>query len=128
MEVFVQEPSMDWLMFARINKDSERGEKEEWYPQQKLNLAKMKLNGANPAIITKIELESRSKMDPDTLQSIIAVAVGNPNENIRAQYPDHHLDPDQQVRKGNYEYLQFFSGYENGTLVMLRVSHVGPVA
>ncbi|PSN31542.1 hypothetical protein C0J52_27083 [Blattella germanica] len=97
MEVFVQEPSMDWLMFARINKDSERGEKEEWYPQQKLNLAKMKLNGANPAIITKIELESRSKMDPDTLQSIIAVAVGNPNENIRAQYPDHHLEPDQQV-------------------------------
>ncbi|MEE6464057.1 hypothetical protein FKM82_006155 [Ascaphus truei] len=59
MDVFVKEPSLDWknLELKQLKKKGTWSKEVNtasvnWYPVQKVNYARRKLAGANPAVIT----------------------------------------------------------------------------
>jgi hypothetical protein len=69
-------------------------ESQTWYPQQKLDMAKLKLEGANPVTITTEELKAgfnKSKY----LEKFLECVKGH--NSMRAQMQSHHLSPEQQV-------------------------------
>ncbi|KAK3728485.1 hypothetical protein QZH41_002346 [Actinostola sp. cb2023] len=58
MDVFVKEPSLDWKAFAHKQAHSQEMKEEDeqdvgWYPREKVNTARKKFLGANPAYITR---------------------------------------------------------------------------
>jgi len=65
-----------------------------WYPQQKLNLAKLKLEGANPMTITTEELTA-GVQNPKYLAKYLDCVKGHNSK--RAQMPRYQLSPEQQV-------------------------------
>lgn len=103
MDVFVKEPSLDWKNFEmkQLKKGGtwtkEVNTKEiNWYPLQKVNFARRKLEGANPAAITSDEL--RLGFEKDTsFQGLQSVALGTKGVNVRAALPLEGLTVEQQV-------------------------------
>jgi hypothetical protein len=69
-------------------------ESQIWYPQQKLNLAKLKLEGANPVTITTEELKAGFNK-PKYLAKFLECVKGH--NSVRARKPSHHLSPEEQV-------------------------------
>ncbi|XP_077410583.1 DNA-dependent protein kinase catalytic subunit isoform X2 [Vanacampus margaritifer] len=103
MDVFVKEPSLDWKNFEikQLKKggtwaESVDTQKINWYPLQKVNFARQKLEGANPATITSEEL----KLGFEGLtgfQGMQSVALGTPEHNVRAREPSAGLPVEKQV-------------------------------
>jgi hypothetical protein len=59
MDVFIQEPLLDWEKLARrlaTQQTEEGGGASSWFPQNKIDIAKRKLNKLNPAFIMWNEL------------------------------------------------------------------------
>ncbi|GES81504.1 DNA-dependent protein kinase catalytic subunit [Rhizophagus clarus] len=90
MDIFVKEPLLDWLTRANDQKNrnsNEIGEENsqtmEWYPRQKLDIARRKLELENPAYIICDELKAGHSNRP-WFGTIIKIAKGDPNHNIRA--------------------------------------------
>lgn len=103
MDVFVKEPSLDWKNFElkQLKKGGtwtkEVDTKEiNWYPLQKVNFARRKLEGANPAAITSEELRLGFEKDP-AFQGLQSVALGTKEHNIRAELPAAGLSVEKQV-------------------------------
>uniref|UniRef100_A0A8D0GIE8 DNA-dependent protein kinase catalytic subunit n=1 Tax=Sphenodon punctatus TaxID=8508 RepID=A0A8D0GIE8_SPHPU len=104
MDVFVKEPSLDWKNFElkqlkkggawtkEINTDE-----VNWYPLQKVNFAKRKLAGANPAAITCDELRLGHEKSP-AYHEFISVAQGNREHNLRAREPEDGLSEETQAK------------------------------
>ncbi|RGB41839.1 hypothetical protein C1646_738849 [Rhizophagus diaphanus] len=91
MDIFVKEPLLDWLTRANNQKNrnsNEIGEENlqtvEWYPRQKLDIARRKLELENPAYITCDELKAGHSNKP-WFFPIINIAKGDPNHNIRTR-------------------------------------------
>ncbi|RUS72684.1 hypothetical protein EGW08_019554 [Elysia chlorotica] len=88
MDVFVKEPSLDWMVDA--------AEDEKWYPKQKIQFAQRKLQGDHPCHIMRDELElGHSKRE--AFRSFVKVLMGDKKENARAELPAHGLTVEQQV-------------------------------
>ncbi|XP_075968746.1 DNA-dependent protein kinase catalytic subunit [Anarhichas minor] len=103
MDVFVKEPSLDWKNFElkQMKKggtwtDSVNTKEINWYPLQKVNFARRKLEGANPATITSEELKLGFEKDA-AFQGMKSVALGSKDHNIRAQLPAAGLSVEKQV-------------------------------
>lgn len=104
MDIFVKEPSLDWLQNAdkqiqnmrSEDVDLQEGDVSEWYPKEKIAYVKRKLKGANPAFITRDELKL-GHGKKDSYKDFEKVALGEKDTNIRAQLPDHGLTVEQQV-------------------------------
>ncbi|XP_061821672.2 DNA-dependent protein kinase catalytic subunit isoform X1 [Nerophis lumbriciformis] len=103
MDVFVKEPSLDWKNFEV--KQLKKGgtwtsmvdtKQINWYPLQKVDFAKQKLEGANPARITSEELKLGFEKDP-AFQGLQSVALGTAEHNIRARLPPAGLSVEEQV-------------------------------
>uniref|UniRef100_A0A3B4ZYV0 DNA-dependent protein kinase catalytic subunit n=1 Tax=Stegastes partitus TaxID=144197 RepID=A0A3B4ZYV0_9TELE len=103
MDVFVKEPSLDWKNFEM--KQMKKGgtwtesvdtKEINWYPLQKVNFARRKLEGANPAAITSEELKLGFEKDA-AFQGMQAVALGSEEHNIRAKLPAAGLSLEKQV-------------------------------
>ena len=61
MDVFIKDQSLDWKVFAEKQAKQGMGEDEgdsEWYPKQKINFARRKFQGYNPAHITRYILHT----------------------------------------------------------------------
>ncbi|RHZ54169.1 hypothetical protein Glove_429g27 [Diversispora epigaea] len=95
MEIFVKEPLLDWQTRARKqaryqrNQDSNEIDyqpRTEWYPRKKLDIARRKLEGENPAYIVCEELMSGHARKP-FIDHIQDIAKGSPEHNIRARVP-----------------------------------------
>uniref|UniRef100_A0A674JBQ4 DNA-dependent protein kinase catalytic subunit n=1 Tax=Terrapene triunguis TaxID=2587831 RepID=A0A674JBQ4_9SAUR len=104
MDVFVKEPSLDWQNFElKQLKKGGTWSKEvntaeiNWYPLQKVNCAKRKLAGANPAVLTCDELRLGHEKSP-AYKEYVAVAQGSRDHNIRAKEPEDGLLEEIQVR------------------------------
>ncbi|CAO3615261.1 unnamed protein product [Cunninghamella echinulata] len=126
MDVFVKEPLLDWKKnAAKQAKAQRRGDTNnekssssdmfnasssstssssssvlndyEWYPQQKLNIAKKKLDGFNPTVILREELECGHK-EKQYFNHLEKVIVGDPNINIRAKVNDKCSNTVEQVQ------------------------------
>ncbi|KAJ6662088.1 hypothetical protein lerEdw1_012553 [Lerista edwardsae] len=104
MDVFVKEPSLDWKNFelkqlkkgGTWTKDINTNE-VNWYPLQKLNFAKRKLAGANPAVITSEELRLGHEKSA-AYRDYVSVARGSKEYNVRAREPDDGLPEEMQVK------------------------------
>ncbi|XP_060788690.1 DNA-dependent protein kinase catalytic subunit-like isoform X1 [Neoarius graeffei] len=103
MDVFVKEPSLDWKNFAL--KQLKRGgtwtesidtKEINWYPLQKINFARKKLEGANPSVITSEELRLGFEKDP-VFKGMMTVARGTEEHNIRARLGEQELSVEEQV-------------------------------
>ncbi|XP_062986775.1 DNA-dependent protein kinase catalytic subunit [Elgaria multicarinata webbii] len=104
MDIFVKEPSLDWKNFElkqlkkggtwtkEINTDE-----VNWYPLQKINFARRKLAGANPAVITSDELRLGHEKSA-AYRDYVSVARGNKECNIRAREPEDGLSVETQVK------------------------------
>lgn len=97
MNVFIQEPSVDWLEFAYQSQLTSRNTlKMEWYPQQKMKHARHKLEGANSTTIMIEELKAGHSQKP-FINDYILVVKGLPNINYRATKGDD-LSEEEQVK------------------------------
>ncbi|XP_022045230.2 DNA-dependent protein kinase catalytic subunit [Acanthochromis polyacanthus] len=103
MDVFVKEPSLDWKNFEmkQMKKggtwtESVNTKEINWYPLQKVNFARRKLEGANPAAITSEELKLGFEKD-GAFAGMQAVALGTEEHNIRAKLPAAGLSVEKQV-------------------------------
>ncbi|XP_026183019.1 DNA-dependent protein kinase catalytic subunit isoform X2 [Mastacembelus armatus] len=103
MDVFVKEPSLDWKNFElkQLKKGGTQMEdintKEiNWYPLQKVNFARRKLEGANPAIITSEELKLGFEKD-SAFKGMLSVVLGTKEHNTRARLPATGLSVKKQV-------------------------------
>ncbi|XP_074056019.1 DNA-dependent protein kinase catalytic subunit isoform X1 [Macrotis lagotis] len=104
MDVFVKEPSLDWKNFEqKMLRKGGSWTREvnmteiNWYPLQKINYAKRKLAGANPAVITCDELRLGHEKVA-SFEYYVSVARGNRDHNIRAQQPEDGLSEETQVK------------------------------
>lgn len=94
LDVFIQEPSIDWWEFARmLNKTASAD--ENWYPVEKLNQAERKLTGTNSATITIEELKARNKIKPEIIEKYVEYVRGPP-DSIRAKF-NEHLSVTEQI-------------------------------
>ncbi|TPX36936.1 hypothetical protein SmJEL517_g00919 [Synchytrium microbalum] len=86
MDIFVKEPLLEWQERARVGsvkqkKGEEYGEDKDpavWFPKKKLDIARQKLEGVNPAVVMSQELPASQKQWETTLK-------GDPGWNIRAR-------------------------------------------
>ncbi|XP_070708776.1 DNA-dependent protein kinase catalytic subunit [Pempheris klunzingeri] len=103
MDVFVKEPSLDWKNFElkQLKKggtwtESINTKEINWYPLQKVNFARRKLEGANPATITSEELKLGFEKD-GAFSGMQSVALGTEEHNVRARLPAANLSVEKQV-------------------------------
>ncbi|XP_035828316.1 DNA-dependent protein kinase catalytic subunit [Aplysia californica] len=99
MDVFVKEPSLDWLDLAerQMNEGKESedaAEDDNWYPKQKIQFARRKLRGDHPCYIMKEELALGHSKRP-AFKSLVNVLMGK--DSVRAGLPAHGLSVEQQV-------------------------------
>ncbi|KAJ3024385.1 UNVERIFIED_CONTAM: hypothetical protein HDU68_008221 [Siphonaria sp. JEL0065] len=108
LNIFVNEPLIEWRKFAVIQM-RKQGKNSmsmgsapdsiaapDWYPQQKLEIAKRKLDGENPAFITADELaigHDKRKF----YKNMRAVLMGDPALNVRAKTGKMCQTPREQV-------------------------------
>ncbi|XP_048363545.1 DNA-dependent protein kinase catalytic subunit isoform X2 [Sphaerodactylus townsendi] len=104
MDVFVKEPSLDWKNFElRQLKKGGTWTKEinmdevNWYPLQKVNFARRKLAGSNPALITSDELRLGHEKS-SAYKYYVSVARGSKEHNIRAREAEDGLSEEMQVK------------------------------
>lgn len=87
MKVFIQEPSLDWLEYARNSSNIENQQHDsknyEWYPLKKLEHAKLKFEGANSINITIDELKDGHSHNILLLDRYIELLKGSPQYNFR---------------------------------------------
>ncbi|KAK6293153.1 hypothetical protein J4Q44_G00366540 [Coregonus suidteri] len=103
MDVFVKEPSLDWKNFElkQLKKggtwtESVNTKEINWYPLQKVNFARRKLEGANPATITSEELKLGFEKNP-AFKGMQSVALGSEEHNVRARLGPEGLSVENQV-------------------------------
>lgn len=60
MDVFINEPTIDWLLFARQrdSDDIETHQSHKWEPEKRIAIVSKKLRGANPVYTLKQDLNS----------------------------------------------------------------------
>lgn len=97
LEVFALEPSLDWLEQARTNPRNDGTQiTANWYPKEKIEKVKRKLQGENPVTIFEDDIcryHSKSKQSG----KFIEVLKGVPELNVRARLPNDKLTEEQQV-------------------------------
>ena len=74
MDVFIKDQSLDWKVFAEKQAKQGMGEDEgdsEWYPKQKINFARRKFQGYNPAHITRYIIHTNQLMFSSNLHMTI---------------------------------------------------------
>ncbi|XP_044195297.1 DNA-dependent protein kinase catalytic subunit [Thunnus albacares] len=103
MDVFVKEPSLDWKNFElkQLKKggtwtENVNTKEINWYPLQKVNFARRKLEGVNPAAITSEELKLGFEKEA-AFSGMQSVALGTEEHNVRARLPPAGLSVEKQV-------------------------------
>lgn len=94
LEVFVREPTLDWLEAARYRfQQDENKAAFAWDPQTRINIAIRKLNGANPKVLVAEELRlGQVAQNPEFLAGYLKLLqVSVPN------LADGNLSVEQQV-------------------------------
>ncbi|CAO1436743.1 unnamed protein product [Diamesa tonsa] len=100
LDMFVKEPTIDWLTEAK--KHSEKEQKIEnqtildWNPETRIKIVTRKLNGANPMVITRDELNIGFPRDPVYLEAYKKVSSGEADSQ-RQLLPEDGLSVEDQV-------------------------------
>ncbi|XP_055346029.1 DNA-dependent protein kinase catalytic subunit-like isoform X2 [Paramacrobiotus metropolitanus] len=99
MNVFIQEPSVDWLHNARKSApsgDSPVTDDLRWFPRDKIAIAQRKLQGGNPAYITRDELHRSVLVSGEILAQMEKACLGSA-DSLRSKQPEMNLAVDVQV-------------------------------
>ncbi|KAG8200791.1 hypothetical protein JTE90_006373 [Oedothorax gibbosus] len=100
MDIFIKEPTLDWKVQA--NKQLQgmgidpQEKKDDWFPQQRITIARRKLEGYNPCRIISKELELGHKSNP-AFEKMKAVCLGDPENEVRANMKKSDLTVQEQV-------------------------------
>lgn len=102
MQVFINDPSADWVKMAKSealridgNFDSQR---IQWFPKNKILSGKDKMNGINPMEILRRELESSSI--PNNYKNALLEMINSDSQSSaykRSKLPKFGITPNQQV-------------------------------
>jgi DNA-dependent protein kinase catalytic subunit len=104
MDVFVKEPSLDWKVNARKQASaakkntgySHESQEESWYPKEKVDQARKKLEGYNPAHVMKVDLNKGhgGSLESKCLESLL---MGDRHLNVRARVEVQCSSVEEQV-------------------------------
>ncbi|KAK8776726.1 hypothetical protein V5799_029934 [Amblyomma americanum] len=108
MDVFVQEPTIDWLRFAKKQRQldkQQKGDKSDrtatldWYPRQKVDIVRQKLEGHHPSYILRDELKlGKGNQQNFANMERICLGASGPHGIVRQQFSEaDKLTPQQQV-------------------------------
>ena len=98
MDIFVKEPSVDWQQNARTQakKQGMEIESAEWYPKQKIESARHKLLGHNPAYVMLKDLKMGHEKSPE-FSALKRILLGESRDNIRARVGEKCNSVSEQV-------------------------------
>lgn len=100
MDVFIKEPSLDWQVFSRKQAKAQGNNPDDgdstWYPREKVQNARKKLEGFNPAFVMRDDLALGHKTN-SWYKHMEAVCLGDQAVNIRAREPKSGLSVEIQV-------------------------------
>ncbi|GIX68921.1 DNA-dependent protein kinase catalytic subunit [Caerostris extrusa] len=103
MDIFIKEPTVNWEIHANkqlqdlgLSAEALVG-KEDWFPKQRIQIARKKLEGFNPCYITRTVLELGHKSKKDIFKAMESVCVGNVESNVRAKMKKNGLTVEEQV-------------------------------
>ncbi|XP_055921547.1 DNA-dependent protein kinase catalytic subunit-like isoform X2 [Eupeodes corollae] len=100
MEVFIREPSVNWLDLAmkRIN-DDEDSILCAWEPKDRIDIARCKLQGSNPMYLFERELNvGVVSKNIEYLEGYMKILRGHRQFNIRSRLPKDKLSVEDQVK------------------------------
>lgn len=92
MDVFLKEPSLDWLEFARHSNPTN----PEWYPNKKIEHARRKFDGENSTTIMIEEFQAGHNRST-YLEDYVKLIKGNTFCNFRAK-KNNNLSVEDQVK------------------------------
>eukprot|EP00743_Colponemidia_sp_Colp-15_P008934 GILK01009748.1.p1 GENE.GILK01009748.1~~GILK01009748.1.p1 ORF type:complete len:1463 (+),score=312.38 GILK01009748.1:308-4390(+) len=116
-DVFIKEPLLDWVKAAKSRQtapasggsnsskqtegssssDSAVAADVSWYPREKIDIVRRKLEGTNPAQIVLAELQTTSHARQPYAKQVKDIILGDPDRNVRASLPQGRLSVVQQV-------------------------------
>ncbi|XP_055842749.1 DNA-dependent protein kinase catalytic subunit-like [Episyrphus balteatus] len=100
MEVFIREPSVNWLDIAmkKINEDDD-SVLSEWEPKDRIDIARCKLQGYNPMYLFERELNAGVvATNVEYLEGYMKILRGHSQFNIRSRLPKDKLSVEDQVK------------------------------
>nr|XP_042898800.1 DNA-dependent protein kinase catalytic subunit isoform X2 [Parasteatoda tepidariorum] len=98
MDIFIKEPTLDWMNLANKQKQimgTHNEGKDDWFPRQRILIARKKLEEFNPCYITRKELELGHSMRP-CFQNMVSVCIGDASHNLRAQLKKSGLSVEEK--------------------------------
>jgi DNA-dependent protein kinase catalytic subunit len=100
MDVFIKEPLMDWDKLARRlvrEQCDEETDPRSWFPKEKIDIARKKLDGYNCAHITIEELNGSVHAHAAYMPHLRQIVAGLPGANVRARVGKKCASVKQQV-------------------------------
>lgn len=99
MDVFVHEPLLDWENHAKRLIKEQEGEEDSktWIPKQKIEIARRKLCGDNPAYITIAEIRGSVLHSNRSYTKKLEEHILAPQHSIRGVTKESGLTPKEQV-------------------------------
>ncbi|XP_008199943.2 DNA-dependent protein kinase catalytic subunit [Tribolium castaneum] len=97
MNVFIKEPSLDWLEHASRFSTGVDTSNCDWYPAQKIEQARKKLAGANSVNIMIEDLLAGHQKNQAYMKAYIALVEGNSDFNVRARLAGNGLSEEDQA-------------------------------
>lgn len=94
MNVFIEEPSLDWLEHAARFENVEESNLQNWFPLTKVKQAQRKLKGASS---TKILIEDLLAGNNKSAAAYVKLVTGDPQYNKRVKIEDENLTAEEQV-------------------------------
>lgn len=94
MNVFIEEPSLDWLEHASRFEDVNRSNLETWFPKIKVEQSKRKLKGANSAAILIEDLVAGRN---PYAAAYIKLVKGDKEIDKRAVFENDNLSVENQI-------------------------------
>lgn len=96
MNVFIEEPSLDWLEHAARLQNVNRSDLQSWYPKQKIDQAKRKFLGASSVTILIEDLRANNLQR--YTEAYVNVVKGSAEYDIRAKFEENHaLTVEEQI-------------------------------
>ncbi|XP_054711224.1 DNA-dependent protein kinase catalytic subunit-like, partial [Uloborus diversus] len=99
MDIFIKEPTLDWKVHAQRQQSilgTQLEGEDDWFPKQRVNIARKKLEGVNPCHITREELKL-GHMSKKYFKKMESVCLGTSDFNIRAKTKHTGLTVEEQV-------------------------------
>lgn len=88
LEVFVKEPTLDWLLSSKLKSvgNAEGATTTIWNPEKRIDIVKRKLDGANPTKILIEELSAGNIKSKDELFKAYKAIINGSDDSLRKKF------------------------------------------